>query len=255
MSELRKYQRLQLVRNVLRRGLTAFVLVLFVVVGTGCITVDLLSGGGPESQLVETVIRGDEGPKILLVEIDGIIGGSNGVGSLFGGDAYSMVARVREVLDLARNDSEVRALLLRIDSPGGTATASEQIYTEIQRFRDDNLYPAVEPPVFSQHGGPTALGFSLTMTNPNAAGTIRFTTDGSDPRLTGGAVSGTAQLYTVAIPIDVATTVMARVLDGVSWSALTAARAPWPAVVRASTPRIFTIGFLIIIVHLINRLP
>jgi protease-4 len=110
---------------------------------TGCITVDLLDGGGPEAQLVETVVRGDEGPKILLVEIDGVIGSSNDIGSLFGGSQFSMVARVKEVLDLARRDDDVGALLLRIDSPGGTVTASEQIYTEINRYRRESRVPVM----------------------------------------------------------------------------------------------------------------
>jgi len=143
MSELRKYERLQLIRGGLLRGLVGLVGFGLLLVGTGCISIDLLSGGGSEVPLVESVIRGNTGPKILLVDIDGVIGVSKGVGSLFGGDEYSMVARVREVLDRARDDEEVRALLLRIDSPGGTATASEQIYTEIMRFREERDIPVM----------------------------------------------------------------------------------------------------------------
>ncbi len=142
MSELRKHERLQLIRSRVSRGLLYSVL-LVLGTGTGCITVDLFAGGGSGAELVETVVRGEKGPKILLVEIDGVIGGSNEFGSLFGGDQYSMVARVREVLDLARRDDDVRALLLRIDSPGGTATASEQIYTEIARFRKERGVPVM----------------------------------------------------------------------------------------------------------------
>ncbi len=127
-------------RTTVLRGLIWAVLFVF---STGCITVDLLGGGGPEAQLVETVVRGDEGPKILLIEIDGVIGISNDVGSLFGEAEYSMVARVKEVLDLARRDDDVSALLLRIDSPGGTVTASEQIYTEINRYRKERRVPVM----------------------------------------------------------------------------------------------------------------
>ena len=103
MSELRKYERLQLIRGGLLRGLVGLVGFGLLLVGTGCISIDLLSGGGSEMPLVESVIRGNTGPKILLVDIDGVIGVSKGVGSLFGGDEYSMVARVREVLDRARD--------------------------------------------------------------------------------------------------------------------------------------------------------
>ncbi len=109
---------------------------------TGCISVDLFGGGG-ESPLVESVVRGTSGPKIVMVEIDGVIGGSEIVDSLFGSAPVSMVARVRETLDIARADDEVRALLIRIDSPGGTATASEQIYSEIQRFREERGVPVI----------------------------------------------------------------------------------------------------------------
>jgi protease-4 len=136
-------------RSTALRGLVFSTLLVF---GTGCITVDLLGGGGPEAALVETVVRGKEGPKILLIDIDGVIGGSSETSSLFSDD-YSMVARVREVLDLARSDEDVRALLLRIDSPGGTATASEQIYTEIMRFRKER-----DIPVMAQFLGTAASG-------------------------------------------------------------------------------------------------
>ena len=54
-----------------------------------------------------------------------------------------MIARVREVLDRARVDPDVKALLLRIDSPGGTVTASEQVYTEILRFKEERGVPVV----------------------------------------------------------------------------------------------------------------
>ncbi|NIP27991.1 MAG: hypothetical protein GWN67_26030, partial [Phycisphaerae bacterium] len=45
-----------------------------------------------------------------------------------------------------------------------------------------NWYPAIEVPVFNQHGGEVAAGFNLIM-DPNGPGTIYYTLDGSDPRL------------------------------------------------------------------------
>jgi len=142
-----------MLRTTVVHGLIYSALSVLVVINTGCITIDLWNGGGPGGQLVETVVHGDKGPKILLIEIDGVIGVSNDVGFLFGGDEYSMVARVREVLDLARRDDDVRAILLRIDSPGGTATASEQIYTEIARYRKERGVP-----VMAQFLGTAASG-------------------------------------------------------------------------------------------------
>jgi hypothetical protein len=43
-------------------------------------------------------------------------------------------------------------------------------------------YPYIEVPVFNQHGGEVASGFNVTM-DPNGSGTVYYTLDGSDPRL------------------------------------------------------------------------
>ena len=57
----------------------------------------------------------------------------------------------------------------------------------ISQFRAAGLYPDIEPPVFSQHGGSVPDGFGLIITNET--GDIYFTTDGSDPRLPGGGIN------------------------------------------------------------------
>src|SRR4030095_12344474 len=54
----------------------------------------------------------------------------------------------------------------------------------------------------------------------NPSGTIYFTKDGSDPRLWGGAISPTAQLYSTPLVLTNATFLRARVRDGANWSAL-----------------------------------
>jgi len=107
----------------------------------GCVSIRVFDGSRRE--LVETVVAGDEGPKILLLEIDGVLRESTEDRGLFAPDRESSVARVREQLDRAREDSEVRALLLRVNSPGGTVTASDLIYREIVRFKQDRDVPVV----------------------------------------------------------------------------------------------------------------
>jgi hypothetical protein len=96
--------------------------------------------------------------------------------------------------------------------------------TALQRFRTANLYPAVNPPVLSQHGGLVPGAFNLTLTHPNATGDIYYTTDGSDPRLWGGNNAATAQLYTGSISLPANSRILARVKQGTTWSALTEAR-------------------------------
>ena len=93
----------------------------------------------------------------------------------------------------------------------------------LQQLRDIGLYPAVDAPTFSQHGGAVPPGFQLTMTSPDDA--IYFTTDGSDPRVpVSGAISPTAIHYTAPITLPGGSTqVKARVLNGATWSALSEA--------------------------------
>ncbi|RIK73824.1 MAG: hypothetical protein DCC68_24255, partial [Planctomycetota bacterium] len=73
------------------------------------------------------------------------------------------------------------------------------------------------PPAFGVPGGlvPSETAISLATAD---AGVIYYSTDGSDPRLPGGAINPTAQVYDAPISIESNTRVVARVLrDGV-WS-------------------------------------
>lgn len=88
----------------------------------------------------------------------------------------------------------------------------------LNQLRGDGLYPSVTAPSFNQHGGPVNAGFSLTLSAP--AGTIYYTTDGSDPRLWGGEVSASAREYNSALTVNETTQVKARVRQGSAWSAL-----------------------------------
>ncbi|MEN8773562.1 MAG: CotH kinase family protein [Akkermansiaceae bacterium] len=59
----------------------------------------------------------------------------------------------------------------------------------------------------------------LTVTlSPSAGGTIYYTTDGSDPRLDGGAIAPNAIAYSSPLSFDSRTQIIARTLDGSRWS-------------------------------------
>ncbi len=60
----------------------------------------------------------------------------------------------------------------------------------LSQFRGIGLYPNLEAPRFNQHGGRVEKGFSLTIHAPR--GDVYYTLDGSDPRLRGGSLNGTA---------------------------------------------------------------
>ena len=63
----------------------------------------------------------------------------------------------------------------------------------IRELRSRNLYPSIDPPVFSQLGGVVPTNFPLTLTTPDGA--VYFTADGSDPRLDGGGINPEAGTF------------------------------------------------------------
>ncbi len=65
-----------------------------------------------------------------------------------------LLARIREELEKAEDDNRVRAVVLRINSPGGTVTASDILYHEIMRFKERRKIPVVAP--FSTWAPPAA---------------------------------------------------------------------------------------------------
>lgn len=106
----------------------------------GCITFQV--GGPGRGELEKTVVFGESGPQILMVDVSGMISAQPSPGAFGIGERESLLARVREQLDRGAEE-EVRALVLRIDSPGGTVTASEVLYQEILQFKEETGVPVV----------------------------------------------------------------------------------------------------------------
>lgn len=113
---------------------TMFLVAVLLICSTGCaiVTVPLIS---PSRPLKERVISGTGVDKVLLLDISGII--SSEEKSVLGGikTEPSMVARVKEELKLAQGDEHIKALVLRINSPGGMVTASDILHHEISLFK------------------------------------------------------------------------------------------------------------------------
>ena len=127
-----------------------------------------------------------------------------------------------------RNDQwlrELNNLLGYTNTPGNTANFFPQRSAILlSQYKAIGLFPSVSAPGFNQLGGNARAGFALTMNNPNAGGTIFYTTDGTDPRAYGsGAVTFGARVYTNGTPLVLNGTVniKARVLSNGTWSALT----------------------------------
>jgi protease-4 len=113
---------------------------LLVPLAAACVSLEL--PGGVPQPLAETTVFGESGPKILMLQIDGVLS-EEPESTWYGLRRESPVARVREELDRARRDAEIAALLLRIDTPGGTVTASDLLYQEILRFKRERQLPVV----------------------------------------------------------------------------------------------------------------
>ena len=92
-----------------------------------------------------------------------------------------------------------------------------------------SLYPNTDAPIFQvngspQHGGVIPGGGTLTITA--TSGTIYYTTDGSDPRLEGGAInSGSTTAISSGSTVSLAASglVRMRALNGGEWSAISEA--------------------------------
>jgi len=83
--------------------------------------------------LQEFVLQGKAKGKVLVISVRGFISDSPKKGFL--NDQPSMVEEIVSQLRKAEKDKEVRSLLLKIDSPGGSITASDIIYNEIMDFK------------------------------------------------------------------------------------------------------------------------
>jgi protease-4 len=129
------------VTQILRRSSALPLLACLALANAGCVTIQVF-GGEPEP-LVETVIFGDSGPKIALIDIDGVISEQADESGFLEPGREGMPARVREQLDHAREDASVKGLLLRVNSPGGSVTASDILHQEVLRFKRERGVPVV----------------------------------------------------------------------------------------------------------------
>ena len=113
----------------------------------------LVGGCGPTSvtftfgldnaKLAESTVLGKDGngDKVALIDVRGLIIDEDRPGWFERGSnpVDDLVSR----LDKAAADGQVKAVLLRINSPGGAVTASDTMYREIVRFRETSKKPVV----------------------------------------------------------------------------------------------------------------
>jgi protease-4 len=84
-----------------------------------------------KDQYVENVlVDGPHNTKVAVINLFGVIEGENS-------------DQIRAQTENAADDKAVKAIILRIDSPGGTVSASDQIHYYISKLRSDTGKPVV----------------------------------------------------------------------------------------------------------------
>ena len=83
--------------------------------------------------LKEYTLEGTGADKILLIAVEGMISDKPKKG--FWGESSSLVEQVAVQLNKAQKDRQIKAILFKVNSPGGTITASDILYHEINSYR------------------------------------------------------------------------------------------------------------------------
>ncbi len=106
------------------------------------VTVNL--GAGSDGSLTQRVVLRDQSPgdaKVAMIDVRGLIMDARSPGLLGSGanPVDDLVAR----LDLAAKDPSIKAVILRVNSPGGTVTGSDTMYHEVRHFAESTHKPVV----------------------------------------------------------------------------------------------------------------
>jgi len=113
-------------RIVLVLSIMANIVLFFLFIG---VAATVFGAGG--DFLAEEVVRESRSPdKIAMITVQGIIHGDAA------GNVYQQLKR-------ARLDDSVKGLIVQVNSPGGTISASDQIHREIQKYRDEEKKPVI----------------------------------------------------------------------------------------------------------------
>ncbi len=90
----------------------------------------LIASGQARQYDVVVVREGSAAQKIVVVDLTGIINDDQ-------------ADEVYRQLRAARRDRDVRGLVVRVNSPGGTVSGSDRIYEELRKYREEEGQPVV----------------------------------------------------------------------------------------------------------------
>jgi len=91
------------------------------------------SGPQPQTRWQEQIVSGSGADRVALIEVSGVIGAPDET-ALFSSQLTheQLLSQIRQ----ARSDPRVKAVVLRVDSPGGGVVASQELHTALMQLRD-----------------------------------------------------------------------------------------------------------------------
>lgn len=112
----------------MKKNIAVGVIILFLLV-VGGLSITAISNQGLEEL--------NSGEVIGVIEINGMITGSS-YSSFLQTDTVSS-RNLMDIIRQARDRQDLKAIVLRIDSPGGTSVASQEIALELDKFRTEGI--------------------------------------------------------------------------------------------------------------------
>ncbi len=126
------------------------------------LTAEWINGGAKRFKVRKIKPRYGHGPKVVVLNIEGMIADGTSrpgslVGDIVGADSFV------PVVNAVRRDKSVRGVILRVNSPGGSATASEDIRAALGRLAE------AKPVVVSMAGVAASGGYWISTVGPIVA--------------------------------------------------------------------------------------
>src|SRR5205085_6871325 len=121
--------------------------------GIGLLVIALAGCGTPSflvtpvsnsSSLEEQTVKAGHGlfpPKVAIIEVEGMLANAKSGGLLQATE--NSLSLFPQELERAEADPSVKAVVLRVNSPGGTVSASDAMYQELERFKKHSHKPIV----------------------------------------------------------------------------------------------------------------
>ncbi len=113
--------------------------------------------------------HGPDGTAIAVLHVNGaIVDGDSTPGGLFGGQGTVGSRTIRNAIEDILDEDDIKGVVVRIDSPGGSATASEVMWQGLQRLGDHKPVWVSVGSMAASGGYYTAVGGDKIYVNPSS---------------------------------------------------------------------------------------